>query len=151
MSATRICPPSAAAQSRAASITGVPKQSSSSQATSPRLIPTRMASGAAAAPAVVPPSIACWIATAAADRVGRARERGHDAVADALRDRAVVRRDRVGEQPVVRAPQRLGRLLAELRALRGRADEVGEEDRRGAGGACGRLRGHRGLPTSPAP
>jgi len=55
----------------------------------------------------------------------------------------VVGRDRVGQQPVVRAPQRLGRLLAELRALRGRTDEVGEEDRGGAGVRPGRLGGNR--------
>ena len=55
------------------------------------------------------------------------------------------------QQPVVRAPERLGRLLAELRALRGRADEVGEQDRGGAGVRRGRLGGHRVGSTASAP
>jgi len=45
----------------------------------------------------------------------------------------VVRRDRLRQQPVVRAPEGVGHLLAEVGALRGRADELGEEDRGGAG------------------
>ena len=58
-------------------------------------------------------------------------------------DRPVVSRDRLGQEPVVGAPERLGRLLAEVRALRGRADEIGEEDRGGAGVRRGGLGGHR--------
>ena len=77
------------------------------------------------------------------DSIGRAREGRHDPVADVLRHGPAVRRDCIREQPVVRASQRLGRLLAELRALRRRADEVGEEDRGGGGVRIGRLRRHR--------
>ena len=65
--------------------------------------------------------------------------------------RPVVSRDRLDEQAVVRGPRNLGRFLAEPRALRGRVDEVGEQDRRGAGVRRGRLGGHRWLPTSFAP
>jgi hypothetical protein len=77
-----------------------------------------------------------------ADRLGGARERRHDAVPDAHGDRPVVGRHRLGQQPVVRAPEVLRRLLAHVRALRGRADEVGEENGRGAGVRRGRLGGH---------
>jgi hypothetical protein len=50
--------------------------------------------------------------------------------------------DRLAEQPVMRLAVRLGALLAKLRAERRRADEVGEEDRRGPGVRSGRLGGH---------
>ena len=65
-SVTRICPPCAAAQSRAASITGVPKQSPSSKVTSPALVPIRISRGAALPPERLWRSSACWMATAAA-------------------------------------------------------------------------------------
>jgi hypothetical protein len=58
-----------------------------------------------------------------------------------LRDRPAVGRYRFGEPPVVGAPEGLSRLAAELRALRSRADEAREEDRRGAGVRSGRLGG----------
>ena len=64
ISEARICPPAAVAQRRAASMTGVPKQSSPSKITSPALIPIRTSDGAA--PERLWRPIACWIATAAA-------------------------------------------------------------------------------------
>jgi hypothetical protein len=60
-----------------------------------------------------------------------------------LHHRAARRRDCRVEQPIVRRPQRLGRLLAEPRARGRRVDQVGEEDRCGAGRAFGRLGGDR--------
>jgi hypothetical protein len=75
--------------------------------------------------------------------VGRAGKRRHDAVAEVVVERAVVLRDRLGQQPVKCLPVRLGPLLPELRPQRRRADEVAEEDRGRAGPAFGGLRGHR--------
>jgi hypothetical protein len=77
------------------------------------------------------------------DRVGRARERGHDPVAEIVVERAVVGADRLGQQPLVRLAMRLGVLLPEPHAQLGRSDEIGEENRGGAGGPFGRLGGHR--------
>ena len=84
MSATRICAPSAAAQSRAASITGVPKQSSASQVTSPRLIPMRTRERLDGRTPIVAVD-RLLDRDAGRDRVGRTAKGGHDPVADALR------------------------------------------------------------------
>ncbi len=61
----RICPPSAAAQSRAASITGVPKTSPSSTVTSPRPRPIRSARATCGSTKRWA-SMPCWMPTAAA-------------------------------------------------------------------------------------
>jgi hypothetical protein len=67
------------------------------------------------------------------DRLRGAREGGHDAVAGILHQGAALSRDRFGQQTLVRLPNALGRLLTEDGALRGRVDEVGEENRRRSG------------------
>ena len=51
--------------------------------------------------------------------------------------------DGLGQETVVCPPDALGRVLTERGALGDRVDQVGEEDRRGAGGPCGRLAGRR--------
>ena len=58
-------------------------------------------------------------------------------------ERAVMRRDRVAKEAMVGLPARLGAFLAEPDAQGRRCHDVGEKDRGRAGGAFGRLRGHR--------
>ncbi len=136
MSATRICPPSAAAQSRAASTSGMPWGCVSSHATSPALMPTRMRDRRLRAA-----SAAGHDRLLDRDRrrhgIGRAGERGHDAVAEVVVERAAVGRDVSARSRLMRLPLRLGALFPERRAQRRRADEIREEDRRGAGRGAG--------------
>ena len=128
-SATRIWPPSASAHSRAASTTGVPKQSPSSHVTSPALIPMRTADRRS--PLKSAPATACCIATAA-DTASCASERGDDAVARSLDDRPTVLQDELGKQSIVSAAEMIGPVLADRHPQLRRADQVRDQDRDGS-------------------
>ena len=67
------------------------------------------------------------------DRLRGAGEGGHDAVAGILHHGAALGRDRLGQQQLVRPANAFGGFLTERGALRGRVDEVGEQNRRRSG------------------
>ncbi len=70
------------------------------------------------------------------DGLGRAGEHHEHAVAEPLHDGAAVRLRRLDQRAVVGPAQRLGPVLTDLTPERGRADEIGHEDRRGLRAHC---------------
>ena len=87
----------------------------------------------------------------AGERVGRARVRDHQRVADRLHLGAAGRGDRLAERGEVIAAQLVGGGVAQRGGQLGRADEIREQDRDQSGGAQGRNLLIRMRPSSTRP
>ena len=124
-SVTRICPPSAAAHSRAASTAGCPNQSSASRVASPIATPDAQHERRRRGPvAALEPLLH---RDGAAQRGPDTLERDHDAVAERLDLVAAGGPDGLAQDPEVLAPQGVALVGREARLQRRRTDEVGEQ------------------------